>query len=326
MSSRLRSFAPGLAAVCLTHAAAAGQPTPKEPPPPKQPAANPQGMILVRGGEFMMGTDDTRSLPNERPARRVRVDDFWIDETPVTNAQFRKFVGATGYVTIAERPVDWEEIRKQLPPGAPKPADDVLRPGSLVFTPPADAVDLRNMAGWWKWTNGADWRRPEGPGSTIEGRDDHPVVHVAWDDAVAYAAWARKRLPTEAEWEYAARGGKHGTRFHWGDTFAPDGKYMANTFTGRFPYENTRADGYERTSPFKAFPANGYGHGLRQLRRRPPDAPVDHGGGWPAIRHDRAPHRRPARVGVRPRLPHRQARQGARRSAVQGVDRPGHEA
>lgn len=223
------------------------------------PGAKHAGMVWVEGGEFLMGTDDPNSFPNERPAHRVRVDSFWIDKTPVTNDQFAEFVEATGYQTLAERPVDWEELKKQVPPGTPKPPEEMLQPGSLVFTPPDHAVPLTNLAAWWSWTTGADWRHPEGPDSSIEGRGDHPVTQVAWVDAVAYAEWAGKRLPTEAQWEYAAWGGRRDARFHWGDEFRPEGEYMANTFTGKFPYKNTAADGHPLTSPVEAFPANGYG-------------------------------------------------------------------
>jgi formylglycine-generating enzyme len=222
--------------------------------------ADPPGMKWIPAGEFVMGTNDLNSMPNERPAHKVKLDGFWMDETPVTNAQFRKFVETTGYKTTAEKPVDWEELKKQVPPGTPKPPEEMLKPGSLVFTPPDHPVDLRDMSGWWKWTTGADWKHPQGPSSTIDGKDDYPVVQLSWDDAMAYARWAGKQLPTEAQWEYAARGGaKANTRYWWGDEFKKDGKCMANTFTGKFPYQNTGEDGYTGLSPVRAFPANGYG-------------------------------------------------------------------
>jgi formylglycine-generating enzyme len=236
----------------------------------------PPGMVWIPAGEFVMGTDDHASMPNERPAHRVKLDGFYMDETCVTNAQFRAFVEATGYVTTAEQPIDWEELKKQVPPGTPKPPDEMLKPGALVFTPPppqspARDVDLRDMSNWWKWTTGACWKHPQGPGSSIEGKDDYPVVQVSWDDAAAYAKWAGKRLPTEAEWEYASRGGaKTNTRFWWGDEFKPApgsgphppsnaGKFMCNTYTGVFPVEDSAEDGFARQSPVRSFPANGYG-------------------------------------------------------------------
>jgi formylglycine-generating enzyme required for sulfatase activity len=216
----------------------------KAPDPP--PAKN---MVWVPGGEFLMGSD--QFYPEERPAHRVQVDGFWMDEHPVTVAEFRRFVKATGHVSWAEKPPDPEEY-----PGA-KP--EVLVPGSLVFEQPPGPVDLSNVHNWWVWMPGADWRHPEGPGSTLHGRELHPVTHVAYKDAVAYAAWAGKQLPTEAQWERAARGGLEGKAFCWGDEFAPRGKMMANTWQGQFPWQNLALDRYERTSPVKRFPANGYG-------------------------------------------------------------------
>lgn len=219
----------------------------------------PAGMVFIAGGEFTMGSELPGSRANERPTHKVRVDGFWLDVHDVTNAEFRTFVEATGYKTIAERPIDWEQMKSQVAPGTPKPPDDMLQPGSLVFTPPTGDVDLRDMSAWWQWVPGASWQHPEGPKSAIDARDDHPVVQVSWDDAVAYAKWAGKRLPTEAEWEFAARGGLDGKRFAWGDDFKPAGKFMANTWTGKFPSLNTKEDGFDHTSPVKSFPPNGYG-------------------------------------------------------------------
>jgi sulfatase modifying factor 1 len=219
----------------------------------------PPGMVWIRGGEFTMGTSDPTAWNTEKPPHRVRVDGFWMDATEVTNAQFRAFVEATGYKTVAERPVDWNELRKQVPPGTPKPPDEQLQPGALVFTPPDHSVPLNDVSGWWTWTTGADWRHPEGPGSTIASREDHPVVHVAWEDAVAYAVWAGKRLPTEAEWEYAARGGLDGKRFIWGDEETTDANPRCNIWQGEFPWKNTLKDRFARTAPVKSFAPNGYG-------------------------------------------------------------------
>jgi formylglycine-generating enzyme len=222
-----------------------------------RPEAAPEGMVLIPAGEFVMGSNDK---PNERPLHRVKVSDFWMDEHEVTNAEYAKFADATKYVTVAEQKPIWEEMKKQLPPDTPKPDDSQLVAGSMVFSPPTGPVPLDNVAAWWKWAPGADWRHPEGPGSNLDGRADHPVVHIAFEDAVAYAKWANKRLPTEAEWEYACRGGLAEKRFPWGDELPTDedGK-KANIWQGSFPYKNTSVDGFVRTSPVKTYAPNGYG-------------------------------------------------------------------
>ncbi len=217
------------------------------------------GMRLIPAGTFLMGTDDKRSMPNERPAHKVHVDSFWMDEHPVTNTEFEKFVNNTHYISTAERKPDWEELKKQVPPGTPKPDESLLVPGSLVFVPPAGPVPLDNLANWWRWTPGASWKNPEGIQSNLINRENHPVVHISWEDANNYCQWTGKGLPTEAEWEYAARGGLEGKRYSWGDEFQPQGKHMANTFQGDFPYHPKSEDGYSGTSPVGAFPANGYG-------------------------------------------------------------------
>ncbi|QRM36178.1 formylglycine-generating enzyme family protein (plasmid) [Microvirga sp. VF16] len=206
-------------------------------------------MLRIAGGTFRMGSD--RHYPEEAPVHRVAVDGFWIDRTPVTNRQFREFVRATGHATVAERRPDPQDYPGALP--------HLLYAGSLVFVPPDHPVDLRNWGQWWTLLKGADWRHPYGPRSTINGLDNHPVVHVTYADALAYARWAGKDLPTEAEWEFAARGGLDGAEFAWGDEFMPDGRPMANTWQGAFPFQNLAQDGFERTSPVTAFPPNGYG-------------------------------------------------------------------
>jgi formylglycine-generating enzyme required for sulfatase activity len=196
-------------------------------PPAKVTVASqrstPIGMVWIPGGEFTMGTDEEESYRVERPAHRVQVIGFWMDEHEVTNAEFRAFVEASGYVTTAERKPEWEDLKKQLPPGTPEPDEALLVPGSLVFTPPAQPVPLQDAAAWWSWTLGANWRHPAGPGSNLDGRWDHPVVQVSWEDAAAYAQWAGKRLPTEAEWEFAARGGLDHKRFAWGMRYSLTG-------------------------------------------------------------------------------------------------------
>ena len=206
-------------------------------------------MVRVSGGSFQMGSDDF--YPEEQPVHRVAVDEFWMDEHPVTNAEFRRFVEATGYVTVAERPPD--------PKDYPGVDPSFLVPGSLVFHRPPHQVHLRDHRTWWAYVPRASWKHPEGPESTVEDREGHPVVHVAYEDASAYADWAGKSLPTEAEWEFAARGGLEGAKYVWGNEFAPDGQWMANTWQGEFPWQNLKSDGYEGTSPVGAFPANGYG-------------------------------------------------------------------
>jgi formylglycine-generating enzyme len=224
------------------------------------PPSGPPGMVWVPGGEFTMGTDSAVGRPEEKPAHRVRVNGFWADATEVTNAQFRAFVEATGYVTTAEKPPDADEVLRQSPPGTPRPPPERLVPGSLVFRMTAGPVDLRDYSQWWKWTPGACWKQPNGPGSSIDGRDDHPVVHVSWDDAVAYATWAGKRLPTEAEWEFAARGGLDNKPYTWGDDKpGTGGKWQANIWQGDFPWRNTAADGFADTAPVRSFPPNDYG-------------------------------------------------------------------
>jgi formylglycine-generating enzyme required for sulfatase activity len=213
------------------------------------PARRFKDMVWVPEGTFLMGSADF--YPEERPVHRVSVGGFWMDEHVITVAEYRRFVRATGYLTVAERVPD--------PADYPGAAPEVLVPGSLVFTQPDGPVDLDDPRNWWSWVPGAQWRHPEGPGSSVDGRDRHPVTHVAYEDAAAFATWAGKALPSEAEWERAARAGIDGAIYCWGDDPCPQGRVMANTWLGRFPWENLATGGYRGTAPVKRFPPNGYG-------------------------------------------------------------------
>ncbi|HET7291052.1 MAG TPA: formylglycine-generating enzyme family protein [Vicinamibacteria bacterium] len=265
-----------VAGVAIVAAAAASCTRPSTPAPaartsvhheflPTVPKTNPSpgdapsGMVWIPGGEFSMGAAQQAGMSpvgmqatqDSRPIHRVQVDGFWMDSTEVTNEEFARFVAATGYITVSERTPRAEDF-----PGAPL---ENLVAGSVVFTPPARAVPLDDHFQWWSYVRGADWRHPAGPRSTLKGREKHPVVHVAYEDAAAYAEWAGKRLPTEAEWEFAARGGLSGKLYPWGDEFNDGGRWMCNSHQGRFPQEDTALDRFTGTAPVAQFPPNAYG-------------------------------------------------------------------
>lgn len=245
-----------VAAVVLAGIAACGQPAANRT---ASPADSLNNMVLVPGGQFQMGADDDQGQADEYPKHAVQLDSFWMDEHEVTNAEFALFVKSTGYVTTAEKPVTMEEIMRELPPGSPEPDSSVLLPGSLVFTPPDHAVPLDDVSQWWTFVHGADWKHPTGPDSDIKGKEHYPVTHISYEDAASYAKWAGKRLPTEAEWEYAARGGLTNQLYPWGTEPLTTGKSKANTWNGNFPYKNTETDGFYGLAPVKSYAANGYG-------------------------------------------------------------------
>ncbi len=237
--------------------------------PPAQPTVvigdgivTPEGMAWVPPGAFLMGSDSKLAQPNERPVHSVKVAGFWMDLTHVTNDQFAEFVGQTGYVTTAEKKPDWDTIRVQLPPGTPRPPDDVLIPGAMVFVGTEGPANLADYLQWWRYIPGANWRHPQGPDSSIQDKGDHPVVQISHEDALAYARWAGKRLPTEAEWEFAARGGLDQATYAWGDELMADGQQQANYWDSRqrmFPVVSPEAGGAAGTMPAGTFPPNGYG-------------------------------------------------------------------
>ena len=219
----------------------------------------PNNMVLIPGGEYFMGSDKLESYTNEKPVHRVVVSSFFMDKYEVTNQQFLQFVNETGYTTTAEKKINWDEMMSQLRPGTSRPPDSLLEPGSLIFKASSYPIPLNDESSWWEWEKGASWKHPSGKNSSINEIMDHPVVHISWDDAVAYAQWAGKRLPTEAEWEWAARGKKTDAIYPWGNESINETPMKANFWQGHFPYKNTKQDGYHLTAPVGSFISNEYG-------------------------------------------------------------------
>ena len=216
------------------------------------------GMVFIKGGTFLMGAGDDESREDEFPSHVVEVSSFWMDISEVTNKQFKKFVDETGYVTTAERTINWDEIKEFVPPGTPKPHDSLLEPASLVFKE-IKTDNLQNYSNWWSLVRNANWKQPFGPGSDIINKDDYPVVHVSWEDAVAYCNWSGKRLPTEAEFEYAIRSGKKNTKYSWGNEGIEENQFKANSWNGNFPSLNTNKDKFYYSAPVGSFSPNDYG-------------------------------------------------------------------
>ena len=218
-----------------------------------------EGMVWIEGGTFMMGADNEQGRRDEYPKHQVKLNGFYMDATEVTNEQFAEFVKATGYVTTAEKDINWEEMKKQLSPGTEKPSDEMLKAASLVFVQTQSPVNLVDYSQWWQWKQGANWKHPHGPDSDIAGKEKYPVVHISWDDAMAYCKWAGKRLPTEAEWEYAARGGLINNIYTWGNGNVDSGVAKCNYWQGIFPFKNENKDAFTGAAPVKSFAPNGYG-------------------------------------------------------------------
>ena len=218
-----------------------------------------ENMVLIPGGLFDMGADNEQSSPDEYPKHKVQLSPFYMDITEVTNAQFKEFTDGTGYITTAEKKPDWEELKKSVPPGTPKPPESELVAASLVFKSSSGPVNLNDYNQWWNWVKGASWKHPEGPGCSIVGKENYPVVHVSWDDAMAYCKWSGKRLPTEAEWEFAARVGMINNIYPWGNEHVNAGKPKTNSWEGKFPYLNEQKDGFVKAAPVRSYLPNGYG-------------------------------------------------------------------